>query len=162
MTDAILAQQQETSLVADFPAQADSVDPLPVYEALPTTDQNDLQQSILNPATSTGSAQVSATGGIQEGTHPHHVASVADLAGVQQNFSSIGVLDKRSLASGSGVTQGQVGSIQKAQPREDNKVSEVKSRGTGDVKVAGRGEVRDSPTGYGIEYKDSRTGIWCE
>ena len=162
MTDAILAQQQEISPVAEVALQVDSVDPLPVYEALPTTDQKNLQQSVLNPGTSTESAQVSATGGIQEGTHPHYVPSVADMAGVQQNSSSMGVLDKRSLASGSGVAQEHFGSMQKVQPREYNQGTEVKSRGTGNVNVAGRGEVRDSPTGHGIEYKDSRTGIWCE
>ena len=152
-----LAYQRRFLPVVDAAAQVDRVGPLLTHEALPIADQNDPQRSDLNARTVTGSEQVNTGDEIQEGTHLCHVPSVVDMDYGQHSPSPAGTGDERSLASASGATQGRVEPTQMSKPRKDSQV-EGKSR----AKVVQKGEVRDSPTGRGIEYKDLRTGVWCE
>lgn len=152
-----LSYQQQFLPVTDFAAQLDSVDPLQMYKALPIADQKDPERSDLNFPAVTGSEQVSTTDEIQKGTHLYHVPPVVDLDNGQHNPSLAGTGDERLLANASGTTKGRVGPTQKTKPRNDSQV-EGKSR----ARVTEKGEVRDSPTGRGIEYKDLRAGVWCE
>ena len=143
----------------DFAVQGGSV-PLVMNEALLTPDLNKPQRSILNAGIGTASAQVKPAGRIEGGAQLYHGPPVVELTGDQHYPSFSGTGDER-LVNASSATPIRVEHIPKTKSRIDNQFAEGKCLGNSNAKYSQKGEVRDSPTGLGIEYMDPRTGVWC-
>ncbi|KAL8796503.1 MAG: hypothetical protein Q9195_001177 [Heterodermia aff. obscurata] len=127
-----------------------------VYHAPPVIDLEKDQYNPSRVGTSIERPMAQGSGARQL----YHASSVLNLENDLYTPSRVGTSNERPVANATLATQGRVDPTTPITSRQDSQNAEGRSQGSGNAKPAHSGEVRDSLTSNGIEYRDPRSRVW--